>query len=99
MYKQSDIRYFGIKTLYFIVLKNATKKGDSPAIAKEKACAAVELRYGVSPGTIRNIIGKTIRVNSSLLINMFHEQNEQLRELMETEELYDETAKAGNRRK
>lgn len=89
MYKEAEIRNYEIKELYFIVYKRAIRKGDGSLEAKEKAYCAIELRYSLGKGRVRNIMHDTIRVNSPIYANMFRERNEQLMELME--DVKDET--------
>ena len=83
MYKESEIRNYEIKELYFIVLKKAMKRGVSLKEAKDEAFSAVELRYCISKGTTENIIYKSIRQVGSMYETLFKIRNIQLKELLE----------------
>jgi len=83
MYKESEIRNYEVKELYFIVLKKAMKRGLSLKEAKDDAFAAVELRYCISRGTTENIIYKSIRQDGSMYKMLFKIRNAQLKELLE----------------
>lgn len=83
LYKESEIRNYEIKELYFIVLRKALKRGLPHKEAKDEAFAAVELRYCISRGRTENILYETIRQDGSMYKTLFRMRNEQLRDLLE----------------
>ncbi len=89
LYKESEIRNYEIKELYFIVLRKALKRGLSHKEAKDEAFTAIELRYCISRGRTENIIYETIRQDGAMYKTLFKMRNEQLRELLE--DISDET--------
>jgi len=83
MYKESEIRNYEIVQLYFIVYRKAMKRGLPHKEAKEDAFSAIELRYCISRGTVKNIMSKTIRKDGVMYKSLFKLRLKQLIELLE----------------
>jgi hypothetical protein len=83
MYKESEIRNYEIIQLYFIVYRNAMKRGLQHKEAKEDAFSAIELRYCISRGTVKNIMSKTKRKDGAMYKTLFKIRLKQLVELLE----------------
>ena len=69
-YVNSTDRNSEIVAFYYIIFGNRIHHGMSPADARQEACDAVTLRYGISRGRMLNIISErkySRRVNDSLL--------------------------------
>lgn len=83
MYKQSDIRDYEIKEIYFIVYRASIEEGKSSCDARYDAFSAIELRYSLSKSRSRNIIRGNIRNNNYIYAGLFAERLEQLKKLVE----------------
>jgi hypothetical protein len=82
LYKQSDIRDYEIRELFFIIYKKALRDGLTRKRARIEAYNAIELRYCISSSRARIIINSSYRDVRGYFPSMFVERNLELLELM-----------------